>query len=359
MGGGASSRIIERELAKPIDASDIPDGDWETAKSEVARMREMLALFNDSVSAPDSRSSPGQLLRTPREGAMGFRSLPSFGTENLYGTSGKEPSTPLIVETDPSSSNESAEGRLLWESIRRPPTSGFSDRGVPTANPLARPLLEKVRAKTFQRFDNLREAFLKLDYDRSGYISREEFRVTMAEMGVPLTDEEFAIIDGSYSHQEADGEYDRGIGYLEFVNIMTDEMRYIPGEGEGERAGNFYGRNTLNLAYSSPSPPRTAAGGRQHGSPSFSSKVLRENLQLLQVSFGKRVFEKFNSMKTAFKAADRDGSGFVDAREFKRFLLEMDIQTGEGEVEELLGMFDTNGDGKLAYSEFVKCLHTY
>jgi len=29
------------------------------------------------------------------------------------------------------------------------------------------------------------------------------------------------------------------------------------------------------------------------------------------------------------------------------------------EVIELLGMFDTNNDGRLAYSEFVKCLHTY
>jgi vacuolar-type H+-ATPase subunit B/Vma2 len=43
--------------------------------------------------------------------------------------------------------------------------------------------------------------FCHLQIFRSGYISREEFRVSFAGMGISLTDEEFEAIDHTYAHR--------------------------------------------------------------------------------------------------------------------------------------------------------------
>ena len=82
--------------------------------------------------------------------------------------------------------------------------------------------------------------------------------------------------------------------------------------------------------------------------------------------------------------ADVDKSGYIEIGEFARLLrehLEIDaskypkrsffrhvpndvmtfcgVVTDNDEVIEMMALFDTDGDGRLAYAEFVKCLHTY
>jgi Ca2+-binding EF-hand superfamily protein len=201
-------------------------------------------------------------------------------------------------------------------------------------------LLSQIEQKTFERFKNLREAFLKFDNDRSGHITREEFRIAMANCGLPLTDEEFEVIDSSYPHQEGVDEFDKGISYVEFARLISGELTYTPGAGQIERQNS-----------SASSPSKTL---------SKSSSQNNAQLSILKDTFSKKVFSEYKGMKQAFKVADKDGSGFLDKSEFKTLLKsQLNLTATDDEINSLLDLFDTNGDGKLAYHEFVKCLHTY
>ena len=82
------------------------------------------------------------------------------------------------------------------------------------------------------RYTSLREVFIKIDADKSGYISKEEFQEKCTHWGILLSDEDFNNINATYEHQERSLENDHGINYNEFLNMMTHNMNYKPGEGE-------------------------------------------------------------------------------------------------------------------------------
>ena len=58
----------------------------------------------------------------------------------------------------------------------------------------------------------------------------------------------------------------------------------------------------------------------------------------------------------SFKKFDKDSSGLVDLGEMRRLLRMKGIEYAEDEFESLFTYYDTNGDGKLAFDEFVKVL---
>eukprot|EP00607_Mallomonas_marina_P003205 CAMPEP_0182426060 /NCGR_PEP_ID=MMETSP1167-20130531/12531_1 /TAXON_ID=2988 /ORGANISM="Mallomonas Sp, Strain CCMP3275" /LENGTH=453 /DNA_ID=CAMNT_0024607233 /DNA_START=92 /DNA_END=1453 /DNA_ORIENTATION=+ len=453
MGGGSSKSLLEKEQSKPIDASDIQNGDWQAAKQEIIRIRELLSLVDPVVldrskayapsnsdynSSPSSSSYPSPnkdtyqpsstsgraLARTPETGKRSLSRTPPQGASRpTYGygvtadvaggddtpTTAKESQegadfwrdpmginyqTRLMTaggtregerekegeeerereDYDATSARESVEGKEFWRGLmgdrdreRQRVGTGYStgrpfssaSTGSSMDDQKVNKLITQITDRTFQRFDTLREAFLKYDYDRSGYISREEFRVVMASFGLPLTDEEFEAVNRSYPHKESVCEVDRGISYPEFVRLMTGQLSYVP--GSGEREGEYYGKTTFNSAY--PTTPSDAGLDRPTTSRSDISSISnvdRDHLSIIQNNFAKQVFSRYNNMKKAFKAADKDKSGYIEVNEFANLLRkQLDLEADDDEVVELLALFDTNGDGKLAYGEFVKCLHTY
>ncbi|KAF0697353.1 Aste57867_11954 [Aphanomyces stellatus] len=409
MGAGASS-IVQTEREKPVDASDIPDGDWAAAKREVVRLRQLLA--DPSRSPPSSHARRWTASRLDETGVFDPKSSDESPEGRALWSAApthdkRSPSTRATspapqrrslssrgasadeAEIDPKSSDESAEGRALWSHDQHSTftRSGHhhmqraaSGSGSPTAQddemdakspdespagravwatphhdtefiaPDAVSLLDNIRLKVFERYDSLHASFLKLDMDKSGYISEDEFRLCMANMGFHMTDDEFELLQISYPHKEATGETDKGIGYLEFVKIMTDELQYTPGEGEDEADGQYARLTTAGSAFRSTHDDRPITG---------SIRQATTDLGAIKRMFTRQIFGLYKSMKDAFKAADRDGSGFIELGEFTRLLRDtLGIDADEGQAREMLRHFDTNGDGKLAYSEFVKCLRT-
>ena len=61
-------------------------------------------------------------------------------------------------------------------------------------------------------------------------------------------------------------------------------------------------------------------------------------------------------LKEAFKIFDRDGDGFVDAKELMHVVTLYGDKLSQEEAEELLREADQNGDGKLDYNEFVRMM---
>ena len=53
----------------------------------------------------------------------------------------------------------------------------------------------------------------------------------MSTLGLDLSDDEFDLVNKTYPHKEGMGEVDRGIGYLEFVSMLTGKLTYVPGAG--------------------------------------------------------------------------------------------------------------------------------
>ncbi len=92
--------------------------------------------------------------------------------------------------------------------------------------------------------------------------------------------------------QEAVGDVDKGIGYLEFINMMTGifigkyhfdkqftctigECRYVPGEGETEEANHYYGSTTENTAHPWTEAEQTQRAKTAIGRPSTNSQTSR------------------------------------------------------------------------------------
>lgn len=66
-----------------------------------------------------------------------------------------------------------------------------------------------------------------------------------------------------------------------------------------------------------------------------------------------------DEMREVFMAFDQDGSGFLDAAELKHFMTkegDKGEQMTDAEVDEMIREWDTDGDGKLNYEEFVKMM---
>mmetsp|Transcript_4358 Transcript_4358/g.6697 ORF Transcript_4358/g.6697 Transcript_4358/m.6697 type:complete len:341 (-) Transcript_4358:40-1062(-) len=337
--GGASGRqyIIEEQL-KPSDVSDIPDGDWEAAKKEVERLRNLICQVDcnmlDEIEEVEAiKSKPKQELHLESTPAAASAADSTFGDEE--------------------------------DCIIAPPVSATLSKQESNDVSRMMNLLSEVKSKIYEKTTNLKAAFARMDSDWSGYISREEFRETMSTLGLDITDEEFDLVNKTYPHKEGVGEADKGIGYLEFVSMLTGKLTYVPGAGEEDEGDDLF--RVIMKDEKEQKPPAVPENGEAIGSSTSETtqlwgdyseaKAKRVREKELQKMFNKRVFDTFYNMKEAFHNADTDGSGFIEKEELKAVLKDtMNIAASDEEVTLLIQEFDTNKDGKLAYNEFVKCL---
>ena len=61
-------------------------------------------------------------------------------------------------------------------------------------------------------------------------------------------------------------------------------------------------------------------------------------------------------IKEAFKIFDRDGNGFIDAKELKQVVTRLGQVLTSDEADEFMLEADLDGDGKLDYNEFVRMM---
>ncbi|TRY79978.1 hypothetical protein TCAL_07547 [Tigriopus californicus] len=66
--------------------------------------------------------------------------------------------------------------------------------------------------------------------------------------------------------------------------------------------------------------------------------------------------DQTQEIKEAFKIFDRDGNGYIDAKELKMVVTRMGEALTAAEAEEFMQEADINGDGKLDYEEFLKMM---
>ena len=61
-------------------------------------------------------------------------------------------------------------------------------------------------------------------------------------------------------------------------------------------------------------------------------------------------------IKEAFKIFDRDGNGYIDAKELKQVVTRLGQVLTSDEADEFMLEADLDGDGKLDYNEFVRMM---
>jgi len=126
-----------------------------------------------------------------------------------------------------------------------------------------------------------------------------------------INDHDFESINSLYLHQEKDKSNDHGIGYKEFIALMTGEHRYTPGEGEPDI------------------------------------------LKLVSDTLRSKIVDGGTTMRNAFAAADTNNSGTLEKSEMKEVFRLYHIDCDNQEFSEFFSDYDTNRDGKFSYQEFV------
>ena len=205
---------------------------------------------------------------------------------------------------------------------------GWPARGVRSAQDLVSLIQDKVHQKS----KSLRTEFRRFDEDFSGTVSRREFRLGLAQMGIACADDEFerllAVVD-----QDGGGSIDYG----EFAAKLKKHELQEP---------QPWGTTSFVSVKSTPSlsRPSMSEGWSAHGKRSGA-----ELLQFIQ----DKVHQKSKSLRTEFRRFDKDFSGTVSRREFRLGLAQMGIACADDEFERLLAVVDQDSGGSIDYGEFA------
>eukprot|EP00658_Telonema_sp_P-2_P012471 TRINITY_DN14747_c0_g1_i3.p1 TRINITY_DN14747_c0_g1~~TRINITY_DN14747_c0_g1_i3.p1 ORF type:complete len:221 (+),score=27.10 TRINITY_DN14747_c0_g1_i3:458-1120(+) len=212
--------------------------------------------------------------------------------------------------------DENLDGRISFNEFQKASAklSRAPSAQPPRYEPAPNQVLELVRDKIYQKWRSLRDAFRAVDTDHNQCISVSEFKeLLLARFHSDLTQQQLQTLLILFDRNS-----DGVISYLEFVNVVEGRV---------------------------PPPEKNSSGSRSR---------VDSNAVLNQLRAG--VYQSFDNLRTAFLAADRDGSGAIEANELAAVLRAVGIQLQPGEVEELVSRFDLNSDRKIQYNEFVQAL---
>ena len=165
--------------------------------------------------------------------------------------------------------------------------------------------------------DFIMDRFMEYDDDQDGYLDRHEFKTLLMSTDLGLSPKDVRRI-----MSEADENEDGVLEYREFVPIMVELIHSIKAKEDAKAA-----------AEEDEDEAREAVEMHLlHGIP-------REQLEQMMFS--------------VFNAADTDGSGALDRKEFARCLKSAELGLTRKEINLLLSEVDADGDGMVTYEEFV------
>ena len=161
--------------------------------------------------------------------------------------------------------------------------------------------------------------FDQADADGNGYLDRKEFKNVFMSLKEELQLSNMII---KQIMAEADENDDGVIEYGEFVPVAVDVINMIEAKRDYEQ----------NKELDKEDAKEDAEDFLLHG-------MSREDLE--------------NMLKSAFKKADKDESGYLDRKEFKTCLKNSGLGFTKKEINVMMSEVDLDGDGRITYEEFV------
>ena len=258
-------------------------------------------------------------------------------------------------------------------------TSSFhSESELERASHGLRRLIRRIEAVDM----SLEEVFSQLDVDHSGSISATDLQKALGLLGHSYSEEDCAAlieywsrssIGSSVTHgTNSNGEHEGPtMSLLGFFRAMGRSSPPPPSNSNDEGGGNA--DEDVDESSNDPSPSRRmdlAQSSVVHAHQA--ADRLREIVLRAEREEGRR-------LEQSFRILDPDGNGYVDAADFRRGLRrlgrgDIDVDTSDADAdanaaaggafatiddedcEELVALFDTNGDGLVSLLDFYRFL---
>ncbi|KAK3701543.1 hypothetical protein QZH41_020531 [Actinostola sp. cb2023] len=178
----------------------------------------------------------------------------------------------------------------------------------------------KLKAKLRDGFTDLRVAFQKIDFDRNGLITRQEFRRILDSLMFMLSDEEFEKLMKRFDMKKGDK-----LNYREFLKRF-EHVEKIE-EGHPWLYSNHFFNETKDLQYLD---------------ADYADRLLK-----------RKALEQIEDITKAFLAFDQDGNGVVTKKELRKVLYKYQIALTKEEFKKLWEKYDTDNNGHIDHQEFI------
>jgi Ca2+-binding EF-hand superfamily protein len=161
----------------------------------------------------------------------------------------------------------------------------------------------------------LHEVFAEQDTDGNGYLTIDEFKACLSHGRLGFTDDQ---VQGVLANVDADN--DGRVTYTEFIPIAFDML-------------------LKTVVAAMRADAEASADARAKAEEILVKGLTQEELQA--------------QLNEIFQAADTDGSGRLDAAEFKTALEDAELGFTEKEIEYMMNSVDGSHDGYITFAEFA------
>jgi Ca2+-binding EF-hand superfamily protein/pSer/pThr/pTyr-binding forkhead associated (FHA) protein len=227
-------------------------------------------------------------------------------------------------------------------------------------------IFHQILKQSAKKRCNLRHLFTRFDQDESGGLGREQFRLAMADLGVIISPSQMDAVMEDTATQ----------GFIS-TSYFIARMREAKNDARAAAAENYEVKTKLDDALpakdgkrgdKSPQPnrsqspkkkrpttpkqrprpvtPTTAVPAARATNPS--EAFLNEAIERLCSKLTSKL-----QAREAFRKIDKDGSGELDASEFKLALKYLHLHLNERQIGVLMKHLDKDGDGTVSIEEFM------
>ncbi|GMI05839.1 hypothetical protein TrRE_jg7355 [Triparma retinervis] len=217
----------------------------------------------------------------------------------------------------------------------------------------ARMMLKKLG----ERFSTVRRAFRTMDKDRSGSLTKIEFKNILDTFCMEVSNDDFEKLMNYF-----DADHDGLISYEEFLTIVRNEIQpqILAGARGDDDPAN--GGGTMKPQKPSEFDPKSRRRPKRQFQTEYAASYVRpgylplKSLDELKIyhDFLKKISTEFNNVQEAFVAMDIHREGYITRDELKDVLDNFAFKMSNAQFEALINVFDTDHDGKISYDEFLQ-----
>jgi len=190
-------------------------------------------------------------------------------------------------------------------------------------------ILSQLSRHLEQRHENLQSTFLRVDADRNGWISREEFGEVFKLFNFAVSPEELAILVEAFDINK-----DGKVSWLEFTHLISQGP---------DTPMKIKEPPILDPSPKTPPPAKTV---------DHVSIAVRAILSQLK----KHLEQHYDDLHSSFLNLDTNRNGWISKQEFATLFHSFNFPITEEELSLLIDAFDSNKDGKVSYLEFCNTL---